>query len=80
MTAWTAPAGDGEGTIAALIAAIATGMAIMLWTQRTPAGDPAVDAACALSAAVAVAAAMAGTVSRLRRRRGGAAADDRPAG
>ncbi len=80
MTAWTAPTGDGEATIAALIAAIAAGMAIMLWTQRTPGGDPAVDAACALSAAVAMAAAAAGTLSRLSRRRGGAAADEPPAG
>jgi hypothetical protein len=79
MTPWTAPAGDGEGTIATLIAAVAGGVAIMLWTQRTPSGDPAVEAACALAAAVAAAAAGAGAVSALRRRRGGAAAKDTPA-
>ncbi|MFP4359984.1 MAG: hypothetical protein ACLFTG_04795 [Alphaproteobacteria bacterium] len=71
MRPWTAPQGDGEGAIAALIAATSGGMAIMLWTQRpsAPAGDPALDAACVLAALVAVVAASAGGLGLLRRHR-----------
>ena len=73
MTPWTAPDGDGEGTLAALIAATGAGMAVMLWTQRTPApaGDPAIEAACVLATVVALVAAGAGAVGVLRRRRRG---------
>jgi hypothetical protein len=80
MAAWTAPDGDGEATMAALIATVAAGMATMLWTQRAPAGDPAVDAACVLSLVVALTAAGAGATRLLRRRRGSAAARRTAAG
>jgi len=78
MTPWTAPEGDGEGAIAALIAATGAGMALMLWTQRPPAGDPAVDAACLLATVVAVVAAGAGGVGLVRRRRRGRPARPTP--
>ena len=68
MTAWRAPEGDGEDTIAALIAAIAGGMGIVLWSQRPEAGDAAIDAVLALSAATTAAAVAAVWWFRRRRR------------
>lgn len=69
MTPWSPPAGDGECSLAALIAATAGGMALVVWSQRTPPGDAGIDAALAFAAAVAATAAAAGTAAFVRRRR-----------